>query len=237
MQSFKRIGHLESTGHPVDRTPDRSHPEFPSNMKSPFLKPIISAGLFLYPALLVQASVDSFLKVDLKCYYQDKISSSASKESGKVKTLRLDSKQLLKILGKQSGVKYPGGSQLKVSVNGKVFVTDSKGNKLSNVSQYFQVDLGVENSLFDGKYYPETGKENSTNYFPISLTINLDQLQGVVQGIAIENLKIDKADNYGIQKVKGKTESSVNGNGSVEGGLAYYEGELKLDGKNAIVNP
>lgn len=204
-------------------------------MKSTSLKLALYAGLFLFPAAALQASVDSVLKLDLRCYYQKKISSSNLKESGKVETVRLDSKQLLKMLSKEVGVKYPGGSQLKVAVDGKVFVADSKGNTLGDVSRFFSAKLDTNNSLFDGKYDGESGKEDSRNYFPISFSINLPALKGTVTGLAIEDFKANKPDKFGIQEITGRTSSSVNGKGLIEGRLAYYDGSLKLDGKNAVL--
>ncbi|MES2439539.1 MAG: hypothetical protein V4584_10750 [Verrucomicrobiota bacterium] len=204
-------------------------------MKSNPLTPIISAGLFLLPALTLQASVDSVLKLDLKCYYQEKISTSDTKEKGDVEVVRLDSKQLLKLLSKQAGVKFPGGSKLMVAVDGKVFVADSKGRTVGDVSTYFKAKLDGDNSLFDGKYNRENGEEDSTNYFPISFTINLPALKGTVTGLAIEDFKVGKADKFGIQQLNGKTTSAVNGKGQVEGKLAYYDGRMNLNGKQAII--
>lgn len=203
-------------------------------MKSKSLKLILSAGLFLFPAIS-QASVDSLLKLELKCYFQERITQSDTKETGRVKIARFDSKQLLKIISKEAGVRFPGGSQLKVASDGKVYVADNKGRLVRNVSNYLKAEIDDQNSLFDGQYNRETGKEHSRNYFPIAFTINLPELKGTVEGIAIEDFKAYAADNLGVQRLTGKTASAVNGKGSIEGKLAYYEGMLRLDGKQAVI--
>lgn len=203
-------------------------------MKSKSLNLLIAAGLSLFPAL-THASVDSFLKLDLTYYYQEKSSSTEDGNSGKVKTARLDAKQLLDLIGKQLGANFPKGSQLKVAVDGKVYVTDSDGNTLRDVSQYLEANISTKNRLFDGAVNHVTRKEDSRNYFPISFTVELPGLEGTVEGIAIESFKVAPANKDGVQISTGQIDSKVSGKGLVGAGTAYFEGTMQLKGRQAII--
>ncbi|GAA5130202.1 hypothetical protein JIN84_04380 [Luteolibacter yonseiensis] len=204
-------------------------------MKSHFLKPLLASGLFLVPAISLQAGVETTLKLDLRCYYQKRISTSNSHVTGDVEAVRLDSKQLLKLLAKQTGLKYSGGSQLRVATSGKVIVTDSKGNAIADVSRYFTATLAQDDSIFDGKYKRDTLEQKTTNYFPISFTINLPALKGTVSGIATEKLDISKPDKFDIQRSESKSSANVNGQGQLSGNVAYFDGKLSLSGKDAAI--
>lgn len=201
-------------------------------MKSKSLNLLIAAGLFLFPAL-THASVDSFLKLDLTYYYQEKLSSNEEGNSGKVRIARIDAKQLLDLIGKQLGANFPKGSQLKVAVDGKVYATDSDGNTLRDVSQYLEAKVSTKNRLFDGNVNHVTRKEDSRNYFPISFIIELPGLEGTVEGIAIETFKVGPPNKDGVQITTGQISSTVNGNGMVGVGAAYFEGTMELTGRQA----
>lgn len=204
-------------------------------MKSYSLKPLLGSGLFLLSALSLQAGVESVLKLDLRCYYQNKFSSTDTKVTGSVDPVRLDSKQLLKLLAQQTGLKYAGGSQLRFDTDGSVHITDSKGNTIADVSRYFSTEQERDNSAFDGKYNRETGQETSHNYFPISFTINLPSLKGTVSGIVIEKFTVTKPDKFHIQRLEGRATSNVNGQGRIEGKSAFFDGKMILTGKKAVV--
>lgn len=203
-------------------------------MKSNSLKLFLGSGLFLFSALSLQA-VEATVKLDLRCYYQKKITTSNSQVKGSVEVVRLDSKQLLKLLAKQTGLKYPGGSQLSVNENGKVSITDSKGTIIADVSRYFKATLDHDDALLDGKYNRETLEEKSINYLPISFTINLPALKGTVTGISIENFNVSKPNKFGVQQISGKSTSNVNGQGQLSGKVAYFDGKISLSGKEAII--
>ena len=138
-----------------------------------FSRSILAAGLLLAPALPLHASVDSNLTLEVKCHTQQKFSTSGPNEYGSVRTVRLDAKQLITLLAKQLSKKFPSGAQLKVATDGKVFVTDSKGTVLNDVTAYLKADLNQKQLLFNGSANTATGKENSKNYFPLSLAIKL----------------------------------------------------------------
>lgn len=196
---------------------------------------LIGAGLLLLPALPLQASVDSMLTLVLKCYTQDKISTAGTTDTGRVAVARIDSKQLLILLEKQLNVNFPRGAQLKVTVDGKVYVTDSKAVVLNDVSTYLQATLDRDNRLFHGTLHGDTGQENSQSYFPLTLTFNLLTLQGTITGIAIEKFTASAPNSYGIQHISGQSASTVNGMGSFNGRVAYFDGSLRLTGKSESV--
>ncbi|MEO5711941.1 MAG: hypothetical protein ABIT37_00485 [Luteolibacter sp.] len=205
-------------------------------MKSITYKLLLASGLFLLPALSAQASVDSTLRLDIKCYYQLKTYVSGVKSIGTAKVVRLDSKQLIVLLGKQVGIKYSGGSQLQVAVNGQVFITNSAGDRLGNVSKYLKADLDTQSRVYDGFHNNQTNQETTRNYFPVSFTMDLPGVKGTVYGMANELFKITPPTGDGLQLTIGHTDADVNGSGSFSGALAHYNGKLALDGRKAIIS-
>lgn len=206
-------------------------------MKLSSHRTFLAVGLLLAPALPLHASVDSNLTLELKCHSQQKFSTSGPNEYGSVRTVRLDAKQLLTLVAKQLKVKFPSGAQLKVATNGKVYVTDSRGTVLNDVSPYFKANFNPKSHLFNGSANTVTGKENSRNYFPFGFTINLPGLGGTVRGIGVENFKVTSPNSDGIQITTGNIETLVNGKGKVDGGLALFDGSLYLKGREATVAP
>jgi hypothetical protein len=204
-------------------------------MKSKALKLVLATGLFLLSALSLQASVESILNLDVKCYYQAKYTSDAENNWGKVNYVRLDSKHLVYLIGKARGTSFPDGAQLKVMVDGRVFVVTSDGYKITNVTNLVEAKLGVQKRLFHGTHNNQTGQETSRSYFPISLTINLPQLKVVLDGIGTEDFQATEADQDGIQIKMGTINCNVSGTGSVNGKLGYYDGRMELEGRKAAI--
>ncbi len=205
-------------------------------MKSITSKLLLAGGLFLLPALSAQASVDSTLRIDILCYYQLKTYVSGVKSIGTAKVIRLDSKQLIVLLGKRAGVKYPDGSQLEVAVNGQVFITSSQGDRLRNVSKHLKANLETQSRVYDGYRNNQTNQETTQNYFPISFTMDLPGVKGTVYGMANELFRITSPTGDGVQIIRGHTEADVNGSGSFSSALAHYNGRLTLDGRRATIS-
>lgn len=205
-------------------------------MKSKTLHLLLATGIFLLPALTAQASVDSTLKLNIKCYYQLKTAVSGVKDIGIAKVVRLDSKQLIVLLGKEVSINYPGGSQLEVATDGKVFVTNSKGDRLADVSQYFHATLETQSRVYNGFRSTLTNQETTRNYFPVSFTIDLPSLKGTVSGMADEFFKVTPPNSDGLQLVVGHNNAEVNGRGTFGGTVAFYNGRLALDGRKAVIN-
>lgn len=204
-------------------------------MKSNFLKFLFSAGLVLLPAMSLQAGLNATLRVDINCYYQAGTSVSGGVESGRIGIVRLDSKQLLTLIGQEKGIKFANGSLLVVSDEGVVFVADAQGNTIMDVSNLVLVKVQKADELLGGKVNLTNGKEDSQTYFPLSLTFNLATLKGTLRGIGIEDRIATAPNNDGVQIIRGSTDCAVSGKGIVNGGLGYYEGRINLKGRNASV--
>ncbi len=204
-------------------------------MKSNLLKLLFAAGLFLLPAMSLQAGLNATLRVDINCYFQAKTSSSGALESGKVGIVRLNSKQLLTLISKEKGIKFANGTLLMVSDEGVVFVADAQGNVLMDVSDLVQVKLEKAEELLSGKVNLTNGKEDSRTYFPLTLTFNLATLKGTLRGIGTEDRLTTAPNKDGIQIIRGSTDSAVSGKGIINGGLGYFEGRINLKGRNASI--
>jgi len=204
-------------------------------MKSNSLKLILSAGLFLLPAMSLQAGLDTVLKVELNCYFQAKTSLSGNIDAGKVGNVRLNSKQLLTLIGRERGIRFPYGSQLKVTDVGYVYVADSNGNSILDASPYVQVTFFKGKELLNGKINIANGKEDTRTYYQLALRLNLTTLKGTLRGIGIEDLIVTAPDRDGIQIARGNTDSTVNGKGIVNGGTGYFDGRINLKGRSAVI--
>ncbi|MEO5914700.1 MAG: hypothetical protein ABIS50_10735 [Luteolibacter sp.] len=204
-------------------------------MKSNSLKFLLSAGLFLLPAMSLQAGLNATLQVDINCYFQAKTGISGGVESGQVGVVRLDSKQLLTLIGKEKGIKFANGTLLMVSDDAVVFVADAQGNSIMDVSNLVKIVFRKGHELLHGKVNLTNGKEDSRTYYPISLTFNLTTLKGSLDGIGIEDRLTTAPDGDGVQIIRGNTDCSVNGKGLVNGGSGFYEGTINLKGRNASV--
>ncbi|MEX1116923.1 MAG: hypothetical protein WEB53_16875 [Akkermansiaceae bacterium] len=192
-------------------------------------------GLFLSSAVSLQARVDSVLKLELKRSTQKISSTSSTTVKGRVINSRVDSKQLLKLIAKTRDTQFPSGSKLQVAVDGTVYVADSKGKWMTDVSEYLRVEFDDQNSLFDGHRNLVTGTETTKTFFPIRLVINLPSVKGSVSGIANEDFKAREPDSDGVRILSVGSKSMVNGRGPVEGGTALYQGTLRLAGRRAEI--
>ena len=197
------------------------------------LNPIVAAGLFLLTVLPLHASVDSILILAVNCYYQQKVATAGTLIAGNVDIVRVDSKQLLILLQKELAMNFPRGAQLQLATDGKVYVVDSKSVMVTDVSTYISatVDDGVR--LLNGQRNLATKQENTRNYYPITLTFNFATLQGTIKGILMEKLVCSAPDRYGFNVTAEKSNATVNGSGSFNGNVAYFDGTLSLLGKTA----
>ncbi len=116
-------------------------------MNSKTLKLIFAAALGFFPTASLQAGVTSVMNLDLRCYIQEKTSIRGDIDAGKVKIIRMSSKQLLRLVGDQLGVRFGSGSQLKVTEEGKVIVEDVTGRIVNDVSQFFRASLDLKHGF------------------------------------------------------------------------------------------
>ncbi len=204
-------------------------------MKSKTLQRLFASALFFLPTLSLQASIESTLKIDLKCYYQARTTTANNNISGQVNTVRLDSKQLIRLISRKVGNSYPNGAKLIVAADGSIQVADSKGKFLRDVSQYFSLVNDQTSDLFNGKRNTLTKVEASRNYYRTQLTIALPEIATTCDGILIEDLKVTTPNKLKVQVSSGKSTSNLSGNGTVDGKPAFCDGSLKLNGKQAEV--
>jgi hypothetical protein len=205
-------------------------------MNTTALKWITAASLCLLPYASLQAAVDSTVDVNLKCYYQSKFTSTQNRVTGKVSILRLSGKQLVTLLAKKTGIKYANGSRLK-SVGGVIFVADSNGKALGDVSKYFQLKISNKDILFSGSRELVGGKEKSRSYETVSFTLNLPGLEGTISGVLLDDLTIAAPNKFGVQYSTAEGAANVSGAGLVDAKSAYFDGTLSLVGREAYVNP
>ncbi len=204
-------------------------------MKSLALKTLFAAGLLLFPTMSAQAGLNSDIKLDVNCYFQAKTSFSGNVDAGKVGIVRLGAKQLLNLIGREKGIRFPSGSRLMADEVGNVFIADSLGNSIMDASPYAKLEYYKNNELLDGAINVSTGKEQSRTYYRLALKLNLTSLVGTLRGVAVEALLVSAPDRNGIQITRGTITSTVNGKGSVNGGAGYYDGKIVLEGRGATV--
>lgn len=204
-------------------------------MKSKTLQLILAGGLLICPALAQETSVNSTMTLKMKCYFQQSGTPSGTVGAGKVGVFRVDSKQLLKLAANQLGIKFPSGTQLLVSADGGVFAVNSKGVVLKDLSTYLQLKRDTANLLFDGRSKQPAGAQTSRNYYPAALTMNLSGLTGTVSGLLIETFKITAPDKFGVRRISSDSTTPVNGKGTYGNSLSYFDGDLKLSGKTAVI--
>lgn len=204
-------------------------------MKSTAHKLLLAIGLISLSSLSLNAAVDSLLILDAKCYSQKKVVTTPERVEGQVAKTRLDTKQLLQLLAKDVGVTYTNGSRLKV-VAGEVYVADSNGKELGNVSQYFQLMVNTNSGLLNGARNLKSNEERTQNYQSMSFTINLPRLKGKVTGLLTEKIEISSPNKLGVQVARANGGANVSGKGAINGNLAYFEGDFRLEGREAILN-
>jgi hypothetical protein len=205
-------------------------------MKSTTKSLLLAAGFLLLPAVAANASVDSILRVDLECFYQKSLSSSANNDYGSVGRTRINSKHLIALIGRAMDRRFPDGAQLKVAVDGRVFVSNSKGDVIVNASRYIQVNFEADERLFDGKINHKTGVENSRNFFPVAMTINLPTLKGAVEGVGTEDMQVTAANRVGVQIATAVLQTTASGKGELSGKPALFTGKLNFNGREALLS-
>ncbi len=204
-------------------------------MKPTAPKFLLALSFVLLPSLSLHAAVDSLLILNARGYSQKRVTTSPDRVVGQVATARLDTKQLLQLLARDAGIRYTNGSRLKV-VAGEVFVADSNGKVLGDVSQYFQLAVNANSGLMNGTRNLTTGEERTQTYQPMTFTIKLPTLKGKVSGLLTENIQISSANKLGVQEARANSDASVSGKGDINGSPAYFEGTIQLRGHEAILN-
>lgn len=206
-------------------------------MKSKTLQLLLATGLLICPAVAEEASVNSIMTLNMKCYFQQSGTPTGTVGAGKVGVFRADSKQLLKIAAKQLGTSFPSGTRLLAAADGGVFAVNQKGAVIQDLSTFFVLARDTTNLLFDGRSKQPAGQQTSRNYYPATFTMNLSGLTGTVGGLLIETFKITAVDSFGVRRISSDSTTAVSGKGTYGNSLSYYDGDFKLSGKTALIKP
>ena len=222
--------------HQIGSERSKSPTHHPSeNMKLTNYRFLVTGGLLLLPSFSMQAAVDSLLTLNAKCYSQQKLTTTPDRVVGEVTTTRLETKQLLAMLAKDAGLRYTNGSRLKV-VAGAIFVADSNGKVLGNVSKYFQFKVDTNSNLFQGNRNLMTGEERTQSYQPMTFTIHLPKLKANVSGLLTNSVRISSPNKLGVQEAFADGNANISGEGLINRNLGYIEGTFELRGHEAILN-
>jgi hypothetical protein len=144
------------------------------------LFPLLAAALL--PALPVQATNQI---LDMTCtvtgQYQQGgsvgVASSSDVIVGKVTSIALTAKDLIRFAGDENETTYPAGSSLQldlgffkptISGNGsgtkaRTFIIDKDGTRLADVTEYICVSLDFESLIYAGRIDLATDEENTRN--------------------------------------------------------------------------
>lgn len=204
-------------------------------MKRNSLKLILSAAIFLLPAMSLQAALDTVLNVDLIGYYQAKIAVVGDTQAGQVGNFRVNANQLLALIGQEKGIRFPKGSHLMVSASGEVYVAAADGTNILDAGEFLQVNFYDAQEVLQGKINTTNGSEDSVKYYSLVLKLNFVSARGTLRGVAIERTLAALPNKYGIQVTNGSTISSVNGRGIINGGAGFFEGKINLTGRSVTI--
>jgi hypothetical protein len=204
-------------------------------MKSNSFRLLFAAALLAASALTAHASVDSTLIINLVGYFQNSSNLNGNIENGKVKTVRIGAKDLIRMISRDARINFRGGSKLMIGTDGAVYVTTPDGKIRTDVSAYVKCSVLGEAAVHDGSLNLVTGQENRRNYYPITLTFNFLDLHGSATGMASEKILVSKPDKDGVQIANGLIKASVSGAATNDLKNGYLEGTLLLKGREAVI--
>jgi hypothetical protein len=204
-------------------------------MKSKPFKLFLSAAVLLVSSLGAQASVDSALSLDLTSFYQESYSVKGDIENGKSTKVRVNSKDLITLIGREAKIGFKNGSKLMVGTDGSVYVASPDGKTHTDVSAYLTSSVPAEGAVVDGKLNLSTGQQDRRNYYILTLELNLPEIRGTVTGVATETFSVSKPTRDGVQIFKGSTKASVSGQGYTRSKTSFFQGSATLKGREAAV--
>lgn len=203
-------------------------------MKLKFLSLILPAAVFLAGGA-AQARVDSELAVTVKYRYQRTAKVTNGVEKGTYGEARLDSKQLLNLIGRDANRSFKSGSKLMITPEGDAYVLSRDGKERTDVSGFLSVEFEDSPVVFGGNRNLESGVANQRLFYPMKVTVNLSSLKATFSGIADEKTVTGKADRTGVQITTSTIQSMAVGTGSYGTGVVFGDGTIQLKGKVAEV--
>lgn len=227
--------------------------------KNPLLLPLVAAML---PALPANATVpENYVTVNAKVSYQKNTlfsTQTARADVGTIRgqlgTLRINTKELLKVIAEDLNLTLPKGARF-LHVNntflvagaeagtkgslGGMWIVDKQGFPISNVSNYFNIEFDLGSLIWEGTYNPSTDRERSTNRFPFSILFNYFinggiQPRGIDEsmGVFLEGTGVVR-ENFQSSSRNGTYRASDNGvgDGYVTGTVAnnFRKGEFGIN--------
>ena len=213
------------------------------NLKLPLL-PLLAAVMF--PAMPVQATPEL---MDLTCtvtgQYQQPgnigVASSSETIVGKLSTVALTAKDLIRLAGDENETEYPAGSELQVDLGyfkptvlgttgssstfARVWVVDKNGFRLEDVTQFICVSFDFDSLIYSGKINFLTDEEDTRNRFPAKMHLRFPSkgIQMVFRGNCTELYKLSAPNSRDEQRERGNVIFTGDGNG-------YFD-ELQWVGK------
>jgi hypothetical protein len=202
-------------------------------LSSPRIQLLFAAML---PALPVQATPEeNFVNPLVQGQFQAAEIFSESgfedKVIGKLESVTLDGKSLLKLISEATEVDFPRGARLLVDLGGfkgankfapmsgttagAVFVVDRDGNVLVNASAYMLFEFDFNALIYSGLVDFLNDKEKTKNQFPATLRLLFPHrdIDILFRGNCFENFRMSEPNDEGIQRVRGVTRFQGSGNG------------------------
>jgi hypothetical protein len=161
------------------------------------------------------------------------VASSSEVIVGKLSTLQLTAKDLIRFAGEENETTYPAGSQLLVdlgffkptltsaetsgssSTKASVWVIDREGNRLDNITEYICISFDFNSLIYSGTIDLGTDEENTRNRFAAKLHLRFPS-RGIwmtFRGNCTEFYKLSAPKANGDQRERGNLIFTGDGDG------------------------
>jgi hypothetical protein len=219
---------------------------------------VLLLAAVMIPALPVQATpqiLEATCTVTGQYQQGGSIGVASSSETivGKLSSVALTAKDLIRFAGDENETTYPAGSALQLDLgffkptiaglNGssgtkaRTFIIDKDGNRLADVTEYICVSFDFESLIYSGKIDLATDQEDTRNRFAAKMHLRFP-LKGIwmsFRGNCTELYKLGAPNNDGDQRERGNVIFTGDGSG-------YFD-EMQWVGKivahfvgNSVIN-
>ena len=202
-------------------------------LKLPLL-PLLAAAML--PASPVHATPE---KMNLTCtvtgQYQRPgnigVASSSETIVGKLSTVAITAKDLIRFAGDENETEYPSGSGLQVdlgffkptllgtngssSTKARVWIVDKDGFPLADVTEFICVSFDFDSLIYSGQIDLVTDEENTRNRFAAKMHLRFPskRIQMTFRGNCTEVYQLTAPNNSGDQRERGNLIFTGDGNG------------------------
>lgn len=203
------------------------------------LFPLLAAALL--PALPVQATNQVLgATCTVTGQYQQGgaigVASSSDVIVGKVTSIALTAKDLIRFAGEENETTYPSGSSLQVDLgffkptisgtNGsgtkaRTFIINKDGTRLADVTEYICVNFDFESLIYSGRIDLATDEENTRNRLAAKMHLRFPSrnIWMTFRGNCTEVYKLTAPNSQGKQRERTNLIFTADGNG-------YFDGRL-----------